>query len=184
MTATTRKPRPVRVQGKPIPLPGWWILAFQKQAQGFSDEQIANMANAAEPNRIVDWDRSTIGRFRRGKSTTLELTLAMCKVFDKLVAPVFVAGSREEALELLHVQQKHERVRREALARELAERANDAPAEVEQPKTGMQLIGERVAGAFSAIELADMEGAAQKNARKRAENALRAKKRRDAAKEK
>lgn len=161
--------RTKRPRGQAIPLPSWWLLEFQQKATGFGDEQLLRIANAIDTTRPQLWERTTVGKFRRGVSPTLELVRIFSKAFD-IPEPVIIATTKAEALELLGVVKAHERIRiMQAHAKKPEERSESE---------SVTRMGEVFAGAFDERELAQMREEAEQAGKKRALAAAKARKRR------
>lgn len=96
-----KKPR-----GTPTILPAWWLDEIRVHTQGRTLEQLAADLSALSP-REEAWDRSTVGKFLKGKWPTIELMLAFSKLFS-IPPPVVVARSLGEAHHLAKEARKYD----------------------------------------------------------------------------
>lgn len=104
-----RKPR-----GVPIPLGSWWFLEATTAFGDRSHELVAEMVNRAANNPNERWEGNELGKLRRGETQpTLPLIRAISRAFS-VTNPVFVAQSRDEAVDMLGVQIDHQQRRARA----------------------------------------------------------------------
>lgn len=127
-----------------------------------NDALIADMVTRAAANPEEWWDRSEIGKLKRNETQpTLPLIRAISAAFP-VTNPVFVACSRDEAIDLADVQRRHEQTRARIGEQRTIER-KDVTAQM----TAM------IEGKLGPIELEELKSRAQANNTKRARRVLR-----------
>ncbi len=111
----TDDPKRVRkTRGVPIPLGSWWHLEIATAFGERSHAAIAGMVTIAANNPKESWDGNEIGKLRHGKTQpTLPLINAISKAFP-VTNPVFIAQSKDEAIDLRAEQLRHVQLRARA----------------------------------------------------------------------
>lgn len=112
------KPAPKKTRGRPVKLEGWWLLAANRAAEGWTLQGLA-AALTDVAKRNPPWDRTTVGDFLQNLHPTYELMDAFRELFD-LPSQEYVARSYEEADQLRKVARRYDPVNPEK-AKRLAE---------------------------------------------------------------
>lgn len=99
-----------RSRGAAIPVRLWWYDTFLIRAKGKDDTLVAEMVSNASATPDERWDRSETGKIRKGTyPITLQFALAASRAFV-ITPPIYLPRTEAEALEMLAVQQKYDRL--------------------------------------------------------------------------
>src|SRR5678816_3122747 len=84
-------------RGKPVNLPGWFLISVNGKCGDRSRVKITEELNAVS-HREPPWRVESVYDYLDGKVTTLEMTDAFLLLFPELPPPIFSARSEAEAV--------------------------------------------------------------------------------------